>query len=102
VTHAVHQIQLADALVEEAPLRGTVEVGRIVQHIMIPLVDHTVAIVLVSIEDPWLLIHNQLLVLVVNWRVEDEDLVLERLLLVGCAKHHQLLGIRGLIVIHGV
>lgn len=96
VTHAVHQIQLADAFVEEAPLRGALEVGRVIEHVVISLVHHAVAVVLVSGEDAWFLVHDQLLVLVVNGRVKDEDLILQGLLLVGSAEHHQLLGIRGL------
>lgn len=48
VAHSVHQIQLADALAEEAALGGALEVGRIVQDVVIPLVDHTVAVALIA------------------------------------------------------
>lgn len=102
VAHAVHQIQLPDALVEEAPLGGTLEVGRIVDDVVIPLVHHAAAVArswswLSSVQHSRLLVDNQLLVLVVNRRVEDEDLVVG--LLVGSAEHHQLLGIGSLV--HG-
>lgn len=85
VHQPIDDVQLADALVKEAALGRALIVGMIADYVMIPLIDHTIPTL--ALQHPRTLIHNQLLIRVVNGRIEDEQLILTTH---RSAKHHQL------------
>lgn len=70
VYQPIDDVELPDALVEEAALGRTLIVGMIADYVMIPLIDHTIPTL--ALQHTRTLIHNQLLIRVINGRIEDE------------------------------